>query len=88
MRCTGEPRTGHVIPAPGLSRRIRPDGNEAMRWAILRNVLGEDPVPVAFRGKARIQAAESAAFRISSTWNSLKACMASAAYMSDGPPPM
>jgi len=25
-------------------------GDEAMHWAILRNVLGEDPVPAAFVG--------------------------------------
>ena len=25
-------------------------GDEAMHWAILRNALGEDPVPVAFVG--------------------------------------
>jgi rubrerythrin len=25
-------------------------GDEAMHWAILRNALGEDPVPIAFVG--------------------------------------
>ena len=25
-------------------------GDEAMHWAVLRNVLGEDPVPAAFVG--------------------------------------
>jgi hypothetical protein len=27
---------------------MRPRCDEAMHWAILRNALGEDPVPVAF----------------------------------------